>query len=114
MRAQGQHDLNFKVEKQLSKLIAPKHALVSEAAFRLSAKEAKIYALEISEVDTPLSSSIPEEYHDLKAAFSEVASNDLPAHRTCDMKIEFKEGQEPRNTGLRPMSRWSWRSYGGI
>lgn len=32
------------------------------------------------------------------------ASNELPNHGMLDMKIEFKEGQEPRNTGLRPMS----------
>jgi hypothetical protein len=97
------YDLNVKEGKEKENLVALKHALVSAAAFCLSAKEAEIYALEVSEVDTPLSSSIPEEYHDLKAAFSEVASNELPAHGACDMKIEFKEGQEPRNTGLRPL-----------
>ena len=40
----------------------------------------------------------------MQGAFSEEASNRLPEHGTSDMKIEFKEGQEPRNTGLRPMS----------
>ena len=48
--------------------------------------------------------SIPVEYQDLQGAFSEEASNELPEHGVSDMKIEFKEGQEPRNTGLRPMS----------
>ena len=47
---------------------------------------------------------IPAEYADLSDAFSEEAANELPNHGPADMKIDFKEGQEPRNTGLRPMS----------
>ena len=98
--------MNLHERKNVSRLIALKHALVSAVAFCLLAKEAEIYALEISEVDIPLSSSnsIPKEYHDLKRAFSEVASNELPTHGACDMKIEFKEGHEPHNTRLPPMS----------
>lgn len=85
-------------------LQAPRHAFVSAAAFRLSAKDAEIYAIEISECAGSTSDSLPAEYQDLRGVFSEEASNELPNHGTSDMKIEFKEGQEPRNTGLRPMS----------
>lgn len=87
-----------------SALIAPKHAMVSAAALRLSAKDAELYALEICECMETGSVSIPTEYQDLHEAFSEQASNELPDHGPSDMKIDFKEGQEPRNTGLRPMS----------
>ena len=48
--------------------------------------------------------SILVEYQDLQGAFSEEASNELPELGVSNMKIEFKEGQEPRNTGLRQMS----------
>ena len=51
-----------------------------------------------------MDTTIPIEYKDLRGAFSEEASNELPNHNMSDMKIDFKEGQEPRNTGLRPMS----------
>ena len=51
----------------------------------------------------PIGTSILVEYSDLQGAFSEEASNELPSHGILDMKIEFKDGQEPRNTGLRPM-----------
>ena len=71
-------------------------------------KGAKVYVLEILELKDGIldsgGTSIPEEYNDLQGAFSEKASNELPNHGVSDMKIEFKEGQEPRNTGLRSMS----------
>ena len=86
----------------------PRHTMVSAAGFRLSAREAELFAFEISECssDEPkiVESSTLEEYQDLQGAFSEEASNRLPEHGTSDMKIEFIEGQEPRNAGLRPMS----------
>jgi len=44
------------------------------------------------------------EYNDLWRAFSKEASNELPNYNMLDMKIEFKERQEPHNTRLRPMS----------
>jgi len=93
-----------------SKLTAPKHTFMSAATFRLSTRDAKVYALEISEcTDTigttrPTSTSILAEYHNLHEAFSENASNELLDHGMSNMKIEFKEGQEPRNIGLGPMS----------
>lgn len=71
---------------------APKHAFVSEAGFRLSAKEAELYTLEISECNGVTGFSIPEEYCDLQGAFSEEASNKLPNHSKSDLKIEFKAG----------------------
>ena len=76
----------------------------------MSAKEVEVYALEIlelfatTEIIKATKDSIPIEYQDLQRAFSEETSNELPEHGVLDMKIEFKEGQEPRNTGLRPMS----------
>jgi len=75
--ASGKAGINDKLkdikitDSNSSKLVAPRHAFVSTAAFRLSAKEAKIYALEILEcssmvgVPEPLSTSIPFEYNDL-------------------------------------------------
>ena len=48
--------------------------------------------------------STPKEYCDLQGAFSEEAANKLINYNMSDMKIEFKEGQEPRNTNLRAMS----------
>lgn len=89
---------------------APRYALVSAAAFQLSAKGAELYSLEVSELfgsdedNKATKEGIPLEYQDMQGAFSEDASNELPDHGISDMKIEFKEGQEPRNTGLRPMS----------
>lgn len=74
---------------------------------QLSATMGDMYLLEVSEcLDTPESSklTIPPEYSDLKGAFNEEASNELPNHDISDMKIDLKEGQEPRNTGLRPIS----------
>ena len=91
-------------------LTTPKHAIVSAPTFRLSAKGVEVYALEISElfatteIIKATKDSIPVEYQDLQGAFSEEASNELPKHGVSDMKIEFKEEQEPRNTSLRPMS----------
>jgi len=74
-------------------------------AFCLSAKGAELYMIEVSELTKEvMEDQIPVEYQDLYEAFSEEASNELPNHGVSDMKIEFKEGQEPRNTGLRPMS----------
>ena len=110
-----QHPRNPKVlrieKRESNKMVAPKHAMVLSAAFRLSAKEAEVYTLVVSEV-TDIDSattrggldSVPAEYHDLYEAFSEESSNALPEHGISDMKIEYKEGQEPKNTGLRPMS----------
>ena len=48
--------------------------------------------------------SISVDYRDLQGAFNKEASNQLLEHGALDMKIEFKEGQEPWNTGLQPMS----------
>ena len=90
--------------------LGPKHAIVSEAAFHLSAKGAKVYSLIVSklaDIDSAIVTkeldSIPTEYQDLHEVFSEKSSNELPSHGILDMKIEFKEGQEPKNTGLRPI-----------
>ena len=93
----------------IAQLEAPQHASVSAEVFWSSAKGGgQVYVLEISELKDGIlgleGTSIPEEYSDLQGAFSEKASNKLPDHCVSDMKIEFKEGQEPRNTGLRPMS----------
>ena len=91
--------------------LGPKHAIVTEAAFHLSAKGAEVYSLIVSELaDTDSAivtkelDSIPTEYQDLHEVFSEKSSNELLSYGISDMKIEFKEGQEPKNTGLRPMS----------
>ena len=76
----------------------------------MSAKGVEVYTLKISElfatteIIKATKDSIPIEYQDLQGAFSEEASNELSEHGVSDMKIEFKEGQEPHNTGLRPMS----------
>ena len=77
---------------------------VSQTDFHQLTREAAIYCLEISEVTSVEPTPIPAVYADLSEAFSEEAANELPNHGSADMKIEFKEGQEPRNTGLRPMS----------
>ena len=86
-------------------------ASISEATFHLSAKGAEVYSLIVSELANTDSTivtkeldSIPTKYQDLHEVFSEKSSNELPCHGISDMKIEFKEGQEPKNTGLRPMS----------
>ena len=76
-------------------LVAPKHAMVAATTFQLLAKDAEIYAMEICECNGLELVSIPPEYHDLSKAFSENASNELPDHGPFDMKIDFKEGQEP-------------------
>ena len=80
------------------------HAMIATTTFQLSMEDAKIYALEMCECNGPEPVSIPLEYHDLTKAFSENGFNELPNHSPFDMKIDFKEGQEPQNTGLRPMS----------
>ena len=77
---------------------------VSPRVFQRLTKKAAVYSLEISELSTIDTSPIPCEYEDLHEAFSEEASNELISHGPADMKIEFKDGQEPRNIGLRPMS----------
>ena len=41
--------------------------------------------------------SIPVDIRIYKVAFNKKASNQLLEHGASDMKIEFKEGQEPRN-----------------
>ena len=68
----------------------------------------EVYVLEILELKDGIpgsgSTSIPEEYSVLQGAFSKKASNELLDHGISDMKIKFKEEQEPHNTGLRPMS----------
>ena len=68
----------------------------------------EVYVLEISKLKDGIrglrTTSISEEYNDLQGAFSEKASNELLDHGVLDMRIEFKEGQEPHNTDLRPMS----------
>lgn len=76
----------------------------SSVALHQLQNESAIYSLEIFEVNSSSPAPIPEEYKDLAEAFSEEASNELPEHGPADMRIDFKEGQEPRNTGLRPMS----------
>lgn len=90
------------------KLTAPKHAIVSAAAFRLSMKEAEVYSLMVSEMNEVEIRNdlgqVPSDYQDLQGVFSEQSANELPDHGIADMKIEFKDGQEPKNTGLRPMS----------
>lgn len=77
---------------------------VSPTDFYQLTREAAVYCLEISEVTSVEPAPIPAVYADLSNAFSEEAANELPNHGPADMKIEFKEGQEPRNTGLRPIS----------
>ena len=91
--------------------LGPKHAIVSEVSFHLSAEGVEVYSLIISELANTDSTivtkeldSIPTEYQDLHVAFSEKSSNELPSHGISDMKIEFKVGHEPKNIGLRPMS----------
>lgn len=54
----------------VSGLIAPKHAFVSAVDFRLSAMEAEVFALDISQCSGK-DPSIPMEYDDLLDAFSE-------------------------------------------
>ena len=77
-------------------------------AFWLFAKEAEVYVLEISKLKDGIQdsrdTSISKKYSDLQGTFSEKVSNKLPDHGILDMKIKFKEGQEPCNIGLRPMS----------
>lgn len=91
-------------------MIALKYAMVLVAAFRLFAKDAEVYTLSISKMDSidpattaGRSDSIRAEYQDLHKVFNEESSNELPKHGISDMKIEFKEGQEPKNTSLRAM-----------
>ena len=77
---------------------------MSATVFHQLTREAAIYCLEISEVTSVEPAPILAEYADLSDAFSEEAANELPNHGPADMKIDFKEGQEPRNTWLRLMS----------
>ena len=91
--------------------IRPKACYVSGAAFQLSAEGVEVYSLIVSELaDTDSTivtkelDSIPTKYQDLHEVLNEKSSNELPSYGISDMKIEFKEGQEPKNTGLRPMS----------
>lgn len=85
-------------------------ALMSAEVFRLSRKAAELYLMEVSKLaradittDTFME-GILSHYHDLHEVFSKKASNELPSHSASSMKIEFKEGQGPRNTRLWPMS----------
>lgn len=111
-RNRSEQEKNLVRSKQVDVIVAKakKHAMVSPAAFKLSTKGAEIYMLEIFELSAKenigelTEELIPIQYQDLREAFSEKASNELPEHGPSDMKIESKEGQEPRNTGLRPMS----------
>ena len=95
------HPTKFFGTSSQKELAAPKHAIVLAPTFCLLAKEVEVYALEISELFATIEiiketkDSIPIEYQDLQGAFSEEASNELPEHGVSDMKIEFKEGQEP-------------------
>ena len=78
--------------------MAPKYAMVTTAVFQLLAKEAQLYTLEVSKLygnDEALEQQILMEYEDLCRVFSEEASNELPDHSPSDIKIEFKEGEEP-------------------
>ena len=79
--------------------MAPKHTMVSAAAFQLSTKDVEVYTLFISELadtdptmTTIGSDSVPAKYQDLHEVFSEKSSNELPNHGVSDMKIKFKEG----------------------
>lgn len=102
--------LLHKVPLAPSKLTVPQYSFVSAIAFCLSAKEIEVYALEISECTDRINDMEPKGlivvvvYDNLRWAYSEEASNELPDHGMCDMKIEFKEGQEPHNTDLRPIA----------
>ena len=90
-----------------SQTVTNRPTLSSLPKFRHTTRGAELYSLEISELSTsPIKkgTTLPSEYADLEGAFSEEASNELPRHGPSDMRIEFKEGQEPRNMGLRPMS----------
>lgn len=79
-------------------LTAPKHVMSSAATFCLSEKGAKVYAMEVSKLPTEtIEEQIPVEYKDLCRAFGEEASNELPNHGVLNMKIEFKDGEEPCN-----------------
>ena len=55
-----------------------------------------MYALEISKltcVDEHSNDHILLQYQDLRGAFNEEASNELPDHGPTDIKIDFKEGE---------------------
>lgn len=86
-------------------LIAMKHVMVLTATFRLYAKGAEVYALEVSKLTKEtMDEHIPVVFKDVHGAFSKEASNELLDHGVSDMKIEFKERKEPCNTGLWSMS----------
>jgi len=51
-----------------SKLIAPRHVFVSAKAFQVSAKEAKVYALEVSELNGVDEDQLLVVYNDLHGA----------------------------------------------
>lgn len=104
-RWRSNEKLNLPVNPELKsgertpQLVTSKLSMVSPAAFRLSARDAEIYTLVISEVDGPNHAeakdgldSIPHEYRDLYEVFSEKSSNEFPDHGSSDMKIEFNDG----------------------
>lgn len=105
--------------RNLHKATTPRHEMVFAATFRRSAKGTELYTLEVSELfgteknEELAEGVIPMEYQDMQGAINEEASNELPDHGASDMKIEFKEGQEPQNTGLRPMSSVELQIFGG-
>ena len=87
--------------------MAPKYSMVTTRGFRLSAKEVELYALKVSELcgnDKVFGQHILMEHQDLRRAFIEEASNELLDYGPSNIKIKFKEGEEPQNIGLRPMS----------
>ena len=96
------------ISSTVAQLEAPQHVVVSTKAFWQSIKRVEVYVLEISELKDGIldlgGTSILKAYSDLQGAFSKKAFNELLNHGISDMKIEFKEGQEPHNTSLRPMS----------
>ena len=84
--------------------------MVSIATFQSSTRGAEVYmleALKMVQTREKMESnkrSILVDYPDLQGLFNKEASNQLPEHGASNMKIDFKEGQEPRNMGLWPMS----------
>ena len=95
--------LSHKTPKQVV-LAALKHAMVLVASFCLFKREIELYLMEVSKVTKETTKKqIMVKYEDLHGAFNEEASNDLLDHGVLDMKIEFKDRQEPCNTNLQPI-----------
>ena len=86
-------------------LIAPKHATVSATIFLLFQKEGRSVhdgdlKIDPGNYEGPNSGWIQR----YAWGFSQESSNELLDHGVLDMKFEFKDRQEPRNTSLWPMS----------